>query len=105
MGVRNYGIDLEASPEQCVVAARSGKISVFEEVPGFGKVVLLEHTDGTVTFYGHLARVLAPHGRWIRQGEPLAVAGSTGDLARGTELHFRVMRNEKYVDPLQSLPR
>ena len=69
---------------------------------GYGKVVVLEHQDGTITFYGHNDRILARHGTWVKQGDPITIAGSSG-LSRGTELHFRVMRNEQFVDPMTFL--
>ena len=102
-GERNVGLDIAARAGQRVVAARSGRVNVFEDVPGYGRSVVLEHTDGSVTFYGHLREALVAHGRWVRQGETIASAGSSGH-SKGTELHFRVMQGEKFVNPLPLLP-
>jgi len=103
MGVKNNGIDIRAKSGDRVVAAKSGRVNTFKSVPGMGQVVLLEHTDGTTTLYGHLELILVTHGRWVKQGETIGLAGSTG-LASGIELHFRVMQNEKWVDPRRYLP-
>ena len=102
--VTNHGIDIRAGVGQAVTAAKSGRVSTFTTVPGFGKTVVLEHTDGAVTFYGHLDRILVRHGRWARQGEELGIAGSTG-ASSGTELHFRIMRTDGYINPMLYLPR
>ena len=104
MWVKNNGLDIRTRPGQVVRAAKSGHVSTFEALPGFGKVVTLEHTDGSLTFYGHNARILVTHGRWVKQGEPIAITGSSGGLSSGTELHFRILRGVKFVDPLRYLP-
>ena len=100
----NNGLDIRATPGQIVRAAKSGKVYTFQTVPGFGKVVELSHQDGALTFYGHLDRILVEHGTWVKQGERIGMAGSSG-LSSGTELHFRILRNEKWVDPLPLLPK
>ena len=103
MWTANHGIDIRADAGEAVVAAKSGRVNTFSEVPGFGRVVVLEHTDGTTTFYGHLNRILVKHGRWARQGEKIGVAGSSGATS-GTALHFRILRNGATVNPLLYLP-
>jgi len=95
----NRGMDIRAEAGDVVVAAKSGKVNVFEEIPEFGRTVVLEHNDGTLSLYGHLGDVLVPHGRWIRQGESLATA------AGGAPLHFRIVRSDRFVDPMSLLPR
>jgi murein DD-endopeptidase MepM/ murein hydrolase activator NlpD len=104
MGERNQGVDIRAKPGQVVSAAKSGRVSTFTDFPGYGRVIVLEHRDGTVTFYGHLDELLIDHGRWAKQGERIATAGSTG-RSSGTELHFRVMRGSTLIDPVKHLPR
>lgn len=101
---RNHGIDIKAGRGQAVVAAKSGKVYTCEDVGIFGRVMVLEHRDGTVTLYGHLQDILIEHGTWAKQGERIATAGSSG-WASGTELHFQIMRNSSYVDPLRLLPK
>lgn len=101
---RNRGIDIRAAEQQLVVAAKSGRVNTFEEVPGYGRVVVLEHSDGATTFYGHLDSVLIPHGRWAKQGEGIGTAGASAH-SRGTELHFRIAKGDGFVDPLSVLPR
>ena len=104
MRQQSWGLDVRAAPGQIVAAAKSGRVNTFDTVPGFGKVVILEHLDGTTTFYGHLHRILVTHGTWVKQSERIATAGSSG-LSSGVELHFRIMRNSEYVDPLLLLPK
>jgi len=103
-GERNRGIDIRARPRQLIVAAKSGRVNTFENVPGYGRAVVLEHRDGANTFYGNLDEVLVPHGRWIKQGEALAAAGSSAK-SNGAQLHFRVERGGEFINPMSVLPR
>ena len=95
------GVDIRATAGQTVVAAKSGRVSLFENAPEYGKVIVIEHEDGSVTYYGRLGEFLVAHGAWVKQGEAIARTGSSS----GAELQFRVMENDQFVDPLRVLPR
>jgi murein DD-endopeptidase MepM/ murein hydrolase activator NlpD len=97
------GVDIRATAGQTVVAAKSGRVNVFENAPEYGKVIVLEHEDRSATYYGRLGEILVTHGAWAKQGEAIATAGSSG--GNGAELQFRVMENDQFVDPLRVLPR
>jgi murein DD-endopeptidase MepM/ murein hydrolase activator NlpD len=99
----NRGLDMRANAGDVIKAAKSGRVNTFDRVPGYGRCVLLEHSDGTMTFYGYVDRFVVPHGRWVKQGEPVALVGAT-QLSNGTQLHFRVLRGGRFVNPARVLP-
>jgi len=103
-GTPNYGLDIRGTSGEIVSAAKSGKVNTFTNIPLLGKVVILEHTDGSSSLYGHLDEVLVTHGTWVRQGERIGVVGSSG-RSKGTELHFRLWMGNRFVDPAPYLPR
>ncbi|MGO8705756.1 MAG: murein hydrolase activator EnvC family protein [Candidatus Brocadiia bacterium] len=98
------GVDIRATAGETVVAAKSGRVNVFERTPEYGKVIVLEQEDGGATYYGRLGEILVAHGTWVKQGEAIATVGPAGG-ASGAELQFRVMENDQFVDPLRVLPR
>lgn len=98
------GVEIRARAGQTVVASKSGRVNVFEKTPEYGKVIVLEQEDGSATYYGRLGEILVTHGRWVKQGEAIATVGSSSG-AGGAELQFRVMENDRFVDPLRVLPR
>ena len=100
----NQGVDIAAQPGAAVVAAKSGRVNTFTRADDDGKLVILEHQDQTATCYGHLAQILVTHGTWVKQGEVIGTAGSSG-RAHGTELSFRILQNDRFVDPLPLLSR
>ena len=69
-----------------------------------GKYIFLTHDDGYVTFYCHCSEILAEVGAVIRQGETIALVGSTG-WSTGPHLHFEVRKNNIRYNPLYILER
>ena len=98
------GVDIRATAGETVVAAKSGRVNIFEKTPEYGKVIVLEQEDGSATYYGRLGEILVTHGTWVKQGEAIATVGPSSG-AGGAELQFRVMENDQFVDPLRVLPR
>jgi Peptidase family M23 len=74
---------------------------------GYGRRVEIQHANGYVTTYSHLsgfARGIQP-GVKVRQGQTIGFLGSSG-LSTGPHLHYEVMVNERFVDPMRiRLPR
>lgn len=102
--VNNKGIDIEAEDGQVVIAARSGKVVFCDEnVKGLGKVVIMEHSDGYSTLYANNSANLVKSGDYVKQGEPIARAGSTG-RARSPVLHFQIRKGHEPQNPFYYLP-
>lgn len=104
-GRRNTGVDIEAQAGQDVLAAKGGMVEVVTDNPdGWGKVVVLRHNGGIHTWYAHNSEVLVHKGNWVRRGQVIAKVGQSGSTTR-PELHFKVFRNDKPVNPLPYLPQ
>ncbi len=65
---------------------------------GYGKYVELRHTNGWVSEYGHLSRVLVRAGQKVSQKDVIARTGSTG-LSTGPHLHYGLKHHGKFVNP------
>lgn len=96
------GLDLAASFGQEVYASARGTVLKAEWVGGHGNHVQLQHANGIVTAYSHLADLLVEAGTVVRQGQPIGLAGSTG-VSTGVHLHFELWVNGKPADPLEQL--
>jgi hypothetical protein len=96
----DYGLDLEA-----VYASERGEIiyadwHIIDSATGspatkaqFGKVVEVEHPDGSITIYAHLESIAVAKGEEVRRGQFLGQSGNTGhvksnDGRGGYHLHF-----------------
>ena len=101
----NDGIKIAAAPGAPVRAAGGGTVAYAGmEVPLLGGLVLIDHGDGWISAYGHLARVAVRQGERVAAGAVIATAGETSQ-AREPQLHFELRRNRRPVDPVQQLPR
>jgi len=104
-GWKNDGINIAAPAGAPVHAAENG-IVVYagEDIPAFGRMVILRHADGWLTTYAHNAELLVQVGDVVRRGQTIAKVGRTGSVDR-PQLHFQLRQGRKPVDPLAHLPR
>lgn len=97
------GIDLPAPIGTPVRALMDGTIIFRDELSGYGTLVVLRHSDGLTTHYGHLSSVMVELGKQVKAGQILGAVGATG-RATGAHLHFEVRRHGEVEDPLTYLP-
>lgn len=97
------GIDIAADWEDLIFAAASGKvITVHHSNRGYGNMVIINHLNGYQTLYAHLNTILAETGNFVIQGQPIGLAGTTGN-STGTHLHFEIYFRGGIVNPWQFL--
>ncbi|HEX7264447.1 MAG TPA: peptidoglycan DD-metalloendopeptidase family protein [Candidatus Dormibacteraeota bacterium] len=98
------GIDLVEPFGSPVYAADDGVVAlVGSSSSGYGNYVVIAHSGGLDTLYGHLATSLVKVGDKVIQGQPVGMEGSTGN-STGAHLHFELRINQKPVDPSPYLP-
>jgi hypothetical protein len=98
------GIDLMAPRGAPVAAAAAGRV-VFAgfAAGGWGRLVIVAHSNGVKTMYAHLATVAVHRKQFVATGAPLGTVGATGH-ANGPHLHFEVRVRGAAVDPRSALP-
>jgi murein DD-endopeptidase MepM/ murein hydrolase activator NlpD len=98
------GIDLVEPMGSPVYAADDGVVAlVGSSTQGYGKYVVIAHSGGLDTLYGHLSATLVSVGQTVSQSQPIGLEGSTGN-STGAHLHFELRINQKPVDPTPYLP-
>ncbi len=100
-GLKSFhtGVDLACPMGTPVIASSSGTVSFVGYSNIFGNYVIIKHSGGYQTLYGHLSKILAAKGQWVSQGTRVGLVGSTG-YSTGPHLHFTVFKNGKLVDPM-----
>ena len=84
------GTDLAAPEGTPVLATRSGRVAVSDNLGGYGLTVILRHgEDNLESRYAHLSRVAVRPGEWVEQGEVIGLVGNTG-TSTGPHLHFEM---------------
>lgn len=93
------GLDIGADEGDRIRAVYDGVVISVGEDSRSGNYIFLEHNNGYVTFYCHCSEIVAQEGAVIRQGETIALVGSTG-YSTGPHLHFEVRVEGESIDPL-----
>jgi len=103
------GIDVRASQGTPIRAAESGYVAR-TRLPkkGFGYVMII-HSDGLSTLYGHVSRLLVSPDTYVNKGDIIAYSGGLpgtpgAGLSTGPHLHFEIRVNGIPVNPRKYLP-
>lgn len=97
------GIDLQAPKGTKVRPVLPGHIAYKTTTPAEGNIVHVDHGNGIVSKYKHLAGP-CPLSRGDEvDTDVIGRVGDTGSTARGAHLHLEVWIHGKRVDPLQLL--
>jgi murein DD-endopeptidase MepM/ murein hydrolase activator NlpD len=98
------GIDMVEPFGSPVYAADDGVVAlVGSSSSGYGNYVVIAHSGGFDTLYGHLSTALVKVGQTVTQGTVIGLEGSTGN-STGAHLHFELRVNQVPVDPTPYLP-
>lgn len=92
------GLDIACEQGSPIAAAFYGVVAEVGENDVAGKYIRLSHSGGLETFYCHCSEIIATQGAVIRQGETIALVGSTG-MSTGPHLHFEVRIGGKRLNP------
>lgn len=84
-----------------IIAAISGKVSEISEEGNLGKHLKIEN-DQYQTVYAHCNEIRVEEGTQVKQGDVIATIGNTGN-STGNHLHFEVIVNGEYIDPMTVL--
>lgn len=96
----HLGYDLAATAHSPVPAANDGVV-VFAHYFGiYGNAILIDHGCGLQSLYGHLSSFAVKPGDHVTRGQIIGHSGETG-LAGGDHLHFSVLLDGAFVDPLE----
>jgi len=98
--IRHNGLDLIAHAGEPVYAVADGVVvDVVRSRKGLGNVVSIDHGNGYVTRYAHLADMEARKGRRIKKGTRIGYVGVSGN-SFAPHLHYEVIRDTITVDPV-----
>ncbi|MCL2264953.1 MAG: peptidoglycan DD-metalloendopeptidase family protein [Treponema sp.] len=97
------GVDFRGKTGATVMASLDGVVSVVSESWLYGKFIILTHSNGYKTLYGHLSAYSVKQGDKVARGRKIGEVGNTG-YSTGPHLHFGMYdKNGKLVNPLDLL--
>lgn len=100
-GAHNKGIDIKVGEDNVIKAARGGRVVLADRLSGYGYAVILDHSDGIFSVYGHNERLLVKLGDYVQKGAKIAQAfGKSGQVYE----HFEIRKGNRAENPLHYLP-
>ncbi|MFT6898148.1 MAG: lipoprotein NlpD [Paraglaciecola sp.] len=100
----NKGLDFSGTLGLPILVTAAGKVVYTgDALRGYGKLVIVKHSDSFLSAYAHNDKILVKEQQWVRAGQKIATMGKSG--ADKVKLHFEVRYKGKSVDPLRFLPK
>ncbi len=96
----HLGFDLASVKTAPVPAGNAGRVVFAGPLGIYGNAVLLDHGLGLFSLYGHLSAIAVAVGETVARGQLLGRTGETG-LAAGDHLHFGMLVDGTWVDPVE----
>ncbi|QJU52311.1 M23 family metallopeptidase [Herbiconiux sp. KACC 21604] len=99
--IMHSGLDLVYSGGTCgayVYASAEGLVTYAGWNGGYGNFVQVDHGGGIATAYGHNTTLLVGNGDYVQVGQPIALAGTTGN-STGCHVHYEVRVSGGAVNP------
>jgi len=96
---RHYAVDVVVAKNAPVKAAADGRVIFSEWSAATGYVMIIEHNYGLLSVYKHNLSLTKEQGDFVRSGEVIALAGSSGELSTGPHLHFELWKDGNPVNP------
>ncbi|MCI8414127.1 MAG: peptidoglycan DD-metalloendopeptidase family protein [Ruminiclostridium sp.] len=99
----HQGVDIAAPMGTAICAGDNGQVIFAGERGTYGKLVIIQHANGFLSYYGHCSKLLVQAGDLVSQGQVIAAVGSTG-RSTGPHCHFELRYDGNPIDPLLYLP-
>ena len=97
------GADIDAAYGSPVLAANSGTVIQAGWNGGYGISVMISHSDGITTLYGHMSDWNVTAGQTVSQGDIIGWCGSTGN-STGAHIHYTMYKDGQTIDVMNYLP-
>ena len=94
------GLDIAVDFGTPVTATADGLVIYASPHAGYGNLVIVYHSNGITTRYGHLSRISVEAGQRVSRSDQVGNAGSTG-RSTGPHVHYEIRENDQSVDPLR----
>ena len=92
------GIRIRTEQQAPVKAVHYGRVVFANWLRGFGLMIIIDHGDGFLSLYGNNGTLNRSAGEWVRAGETIALAGSSGGRSK-PGLYFEIRRDGQPENP------
>ena len=98
--IAHKGTDLRAKEGTLIAAMNRGVVRIARNFRNYGKVIVIDHGFGLMSFYLHLSRMNVNEGELVKRGQTIGLSGQTG-YALSPHLHLSLRINNNSIDPMK----
>jgi len=98
LGGEHSGIDIACEEKTPVKATASGKIKFAGWDKLYGYLIIIDHSGGFETYYGHNSKLLVKKGGMVIKGQTIALSGNTGQSS-APHLHYEIRKDGVSINP------
>ncbi|WP_457743237.1 peptidoglycan DD-metalloendopeptidase family protein [Sulfurimonas sp.] len=94
------GSDMKAKLNTPVYATADGVVewAAYHKRSAYGKLIILVHSYGFKTFFGHLHKIVVKSGEFVKKGTLIAYTGNSG-MSSGPHLHYEIRFLQRPLNP------
>ncbi len=101
--IYHTGVDLKAHFIP-LYASKEGKVTFAGVMNGYGKIIIIQHSNGYETRYAHLDKIGVRNGQYVKTGELIGKTGQSGRVT-GPHLHFEIRKGKTILNPMKYVPK
>lgn len=97
------GIMVETESNTPVEAMNEGIVIFTGTKDKLGKTVIIQHADGSESWYGNLGTITVKLYDFVEMGKEVGTAMKEGNDAKGV-FYFAIKQGDHFIDPIQVIP-
>lgn len=97
---QHNGLDITSHMYSPIYSPADGVVVATMKDRDFGRLLVIDHGYDVVTRYGHLSKFEVKVGQYVKRGDLICRMGRAG-RSSGPHLHYEVLKNDRYVDPMR----
>ncbi|WP_026572308.1 M23 family metallopeptidase [Bacillus sp. UNC438CL73TsuS30] len=94
------GIMIETANGASVRAMNGGTVTFSGVKDGIGKTVIIQHSDGTETWYGNLTDIQVKLYDYVEKRKVVGTVSSSEEKSKG-KYYFAIKKGDDFIDPVQ----
>lgn len=98
----HFGLDFRGNMGDSIRTTADGVVRMAGFNGGYGNCVIITHSNGYETLYGHMSKILVKEGDRVQSSDKIGLVGSTG-RSTGPHVHYEVLYNGMKINPAKHL--
>jgi stage IV sporulation protein FA len=98
---KRKGVVLVTPESAKVVAAGEGRVQFTGYKEGLGNTIIIQHANGTETWYGWLEDMKVKEKDWVQKGKEI---GTVKKMENQSFFYFAIRKNKAFINPVSVIP-